>query len=74
MAGRTRPHQPVWIHPADAGRFGIARTGDLVRVETAIGYLVAKAWITEGIRPGVVTAAITWAAGGSIASRAVPAA
>ena len=45
---------PVWIHPGDAGRLGIARTGDLVRVETAIGYFVAKAWITEGIRPGVV--------------------
>ena len=45
---------PVWIHPADAERLGVARTGDLVRVETDIGYFVAKAWITEGIRPGVV--------------------
>ncbi len=45
---------PVWVHPRDAGRFGIAKTGDLVRVETEIGYFVAKAWITEGIRPGVV--------------------
>ena len=45
---------PVWIHPADAARFGVGRTGDLVRVETEIGHFVAKAWITEGIRPGVV--------------------
>jgi hypothetical protein len=45
---------PVWIHPRDAARLGVARTGDLVRVETDIGYFVAKAWITEGIRPGVV--------------------
>jgi anaerobic selenocysteine-containing dehydrogenase len=45
---------PVWIHPSDAARFGIGRTSDLVRVETEIGYFVAKAWITEGIRPGVV--------------------
>ena len=45
---------PVWIHPADAARFGVDRTGDLVRVTTDIGYFVAKAWITEGIRPGVV--------------------
>ena len=45
---------PVWIHPADAARLGVAKTGDLVRVETEIGYFVAKAWITEGIRPGVV--------------------
>ena len=45
---------PVWIHPGDAARFGIGGTGDLVRVSTEIGYFVAKAWLTEGIRPGVV--------------------
>ncbi len=45
---------PVWIHPTDAARLGVARTGDLLRVATDIGYFVAKAWITEGIRPGVV--------------------
>jgi anaerobic selenocysteine-containing dehydrogenase len=45
---------PLWIHPADAARLGVARTGDLVRVETEIGHFVAKAWITEGIRPGVI--------------------
>ena len=45
---------PVWIHPSDAARLGVAETGDLVRVETDIGHFVAKAWITEGIRPGVV--------------------
>ncbi|MGH3120747.1 MAG: molybdopterin dinucleotide binding domain-containing protein, partial [Streptosporangiaceae bacterium] len=45
---------PVWVHPSDAARLGITRTGDLIRVETKIGYFVAKAWITEGIRPGVV--------------------
>ena len=45
---------PLWVHPSDAARLGIGRTGDLVRVETEIGYFVAKAWITEGIRPGVV--------------------
>ncbi|MBO0746238.1 MAG: formate dehydrogenase, partial [Candidatus Dormibacteraeota bacterium] len=45
---------PVWVHPTDAERLGIARTGDAVRVETEIGHFVARAWITEGIRPGVV--------------------
>jgi anaerobic selenocysteine-containing dehydrogenase len=45
---------PVWVHPSDAARLGVARTGDLIRVETEIGYFVARAWITEGIRPGVV--------------------
>ncbi len=44
---------PLWIHPADARRLGVG-AGDLVRVETAIGYFVVKAWVTEGIRPGVV--------------------
>jgi anaerobic selenocysteine-containing dehydrogenase len=44
---------PLWIHPRDAAGHGIA-TGDLVRVETAIGHFVVKAWVTEGIRPGVL--------------------
>jgi anaerobic selenocysteine-containing dehydrogenase len=43
---------PLWLHPEDAARRGLA-TGDLVRVETAIGHFVVKAWVTEGIRPGV---------------------
>jgi anaerobic selenocysteine-containing dehydrogenase len=44
---------PLWMHTSDAQRLGL-RTGDLVRVETTIGYFVVKAWVTEGIRPGVV--------------------
>lgn len=44
---------PVWIHPRDADQKGIS-TGTLVRLETEIGYFVARAWVTEGIRPGVV--------------------
>jgi anaerobic selenocysteine-containing dehydrogenase len=44
---------PLWLHPSDAARIGVA-TGGLVRVETEIGYFVVKAWVTEGIRPGVV--------------------
>ena len=44
---------PLWIHPSHAERIGV-RTGDLVRVETEIGHFVVKAWVTEGIRPGVV--------------------
>jgi anaerobic selenocysteine-containing dehydrogenase len=43
---------PVWLHPLDASRIGVT-TGDLVRVETRIGHFVTKAWVTEGIRPGV---------------------
>jgi len=44
---------PVWIHPDDARRLRIG-PDDLVRVETEIGYFVARVWVTEGIRPGVV--------------------
>jgi anaerobic selenocysteine-containing dehydrogenase len=44
---------PVWIHPEDAARIGVETT-DLVRVSTRIGHFVNKAWVTEGMRPGVV--------------------
>lgn len=45
---------PLWINPIDARRLDGIATGDLVRVTTEIGYFVVKAWVTEGIRPGVV--------------------
>ncbi|MGH9347139.1 MAG: molybdopterin dinucleotide binding domain-containing protein, partial [Vicinamibacterales bacterium] len=44
---------PLWIATADAKTHGIA-TGDLVKVRTAIGYFVTRAWVTEGIRPGIL--------------------
>jgi len=44
---------PLWINPTDAEKVGLA-TGDLVRVETEIGYFVTKAWVTEGIAPNIV--------------------
>jgi anaerobic selenocysteine-containing dehydrogenase len=44
---------PVWIHTSDAARLNIA-TGDLVRITTRIGHYINKAWVTEGMRPGVV--------------------
>jgi anaerobic selenocysteine-containing dehydrogenase len=44
---------PLWVHTDDAERLGV-KTGELVRVETQIGHFVVKAWVTEGIRPGVV--------------------
>jgi anaerobic selenocysteine-containing dehydrogenase len=44
---------PVWVHPIDAARLGVA-TGDLLRVTTRLGHFVNRAWVTEGIRPGVV--------------------
>ncbi|HWT44652.1 MAG TPA: molybdopterin-dependent oxidoreductase [Vicinamibacterales bacterium] len=44
---------PLWISTADARTYDI-KTGDLVRVRTRIGYFVTRAWVTEGIRPGVL--------------------
>ena len=44
---------PVWMHPSDAERLAV-KTGDLVRVDTEIGYFVDKVWITEGIKPGII--------------------
>jgi hypothetical protein len=44
---------PLWIHPRDAARLGVG-TGDLLKVQTEIGYFVDKVWVTEGIRPGVI--------------------
>jgi len=44
---------PLWISSADARQYGID-TGDLVKVRTRIGYFVTRAWVTEGIRPGVL--------------------
>ena len=34
---------PVWMHPQDAQRIDVG-SGDLVRVETEIGYFVDKVW------------------------------
>jgi anaerobic selenocysteine-containing dehydrogenase len=44
---------PLWLHGEDAARLGVT-TGDLLKVQTAIGYFVDKVWVTESIRPGVV--------------------
>ncbi|MDH5671210.1 MAG: molybdopterin-dependent oxidoreductase [Myxococcales bacterium] len=44
---------PVWMHPEDAQRLGVD-TGDLVHVETEIGFMVDTVWVTEGIKPGVI--------------------
>lgn len=44
---------PLWINADDAKSIGI-EDGDLVRVNTDIGYHINRAWVTESIRPGVV--------------------
>ncbi len=46
-------NNPVWIHPEDAARIGV-QTGELLRVETEIGWFIDRAWVTEGIKPGII--------------------
>ncbi len=46
-------NNPLWISTPDARAYGLA-TGDLVKVRTRIGYFVTRAWVTEGIRPGIL--------------------
>ena len=45
---------PAWMNPVTAKKLGV-KTGDLVRIETKVGYLVTKAYVTEGIHPKVVS-------------------
>ena len=45
---------PVWMHPKTAAHIGLQRSGNLVKVETDIGYFIDKVWITEAIKPHVV--------------------
>jgi anaerobic selenocysteine-containing dehydrogenase len=44
---------PLWLHTSHAARLNV-KTGDLVRVETETGYFCVRAWVTEGIKPGIV--------------------
>ena len=44
---------PIWMHTSDATKLGV-KNGDLLKVNTDIGYFVDKVWVTESIRPGVV--------------------
>ncbi|MFK7929779.1 MAG: molybdopterin-dependent oxidoreductase [Myxococcota bacterium] len=46
-------NNPVWMHPSDANRLGVV-TGDLLRIDTEIGWFVDRAWVTEGIKPGII--------------------
>ena len=44
---------PVWMNTVTGKKLGV-KTGDLVRVESQVGYLVTKAYVFEGIHPKVV--------------------
>jgi anaerobic selenocysteine-containing dehydrogenase len=44
---------PLWVHPKDAAKLGVVE-GELLKVETEIGWFVDKVWVTESIKPGVI--------------------
>jgi anaerobic selenocysteine-containing dehydrogenase len=44
---------PIWMHPDDAAKWGF-KTGDLVKMNTDIGYFIDKVWVTQAMKPGVV--------------------
>ena len=44
---------PIWMHPGVADRHSI-EDGDLVKIETTIGYSINRARVTDGVRPGVL--------------------
>ena len=46
-------NNPVWVNPIDATRMGV-ETGDMLRIETEIGWFVDRVWVTEGIKPGII--------------------
>ncbi|MBK8638279.1 MAG: molybdopterin-dependent oxidoreductase [Chromatiaceae bacterium] len=45
---------PAWMNPVTAKKLGV-KTGDLVRIQTKVGHLVTKVYVTEGIHPKVVS-------------------
>ena len=56
---------PVWINTETGKKLGV-KTGDLVKIESRVGYMVTKAYVFEGIHPKVVaipTAFGHWAYG-----------
>ncbi len=44
---------PIWMHTSDAKKFNL-KDGDLIKVNTEIGYFVDRVWVTEGMKPGVI--------------------
>jgi anaerobic selenocysteine-containing dehydrogenase len=46
-------YEPLWIHPSDAGKRGIAN-GDIVQVFNERGVVLGGAYVTERIMPGAV--------------------
>ncbi|MGE0255007.1 MAG: molybdopterin guanine dinucleotide-containing S/N-oxide reductase [Alphaproteobacteria bacterium] len=53
QAGKIAGREPLWMHPDDAARRGLA-AGQVVRVFNARGATLAGLVVTDAVRPGVV--------------------
>ena len=53
------PVPELWMHPSDAEKYGVA-SGDWVWIESLRGKIRAKAYVTEGMRPGAVCMERFW--------------
>ncbi|HEX4944887.1 MAG TPA: molybdopterin-dependent oxidoreductase [Usitatibacteraceae bacterium] len=47
---------PAWLNAQTAKKLGV-KTGDLIRIESKVGHMVTKAYVTEGIQPKVIAIA-----------------
>jgi trimethylamine-N-oxide reductase (cytochrome c) len=45
-------YEPVWLNPEEARKRGI-KNGDIVKISNELGIVLAGAYVTERIRPGV---------------------
>ncbi|MFB6124797.1 MAG: molybdopterin-dependent oxidoreductase [Halanaeroarchaeum sp.] len=55
----VRPENPLWMHPDDAEERGI-ETGDTIEIDAGRTSVEGMAFVTQGIRPGVVGAMFGW--------------
>ncbi|MFB6093582.1 MAG: molybdopterin-dependent oxidoreductase [Halanaeroarchaeum sp.] len=55
----VRPENPVWMHPQDAEPRGI-ETGDRIEIDAGRATVEGMAYVTQGIRPGVVGTMYGW--------------
>jgi anaerobic selenocysteine-containing dehydrogenase len=44
---------PIWMHTSDAAKWNL-KDGDLIKINTEIGYFVDRVWVTEGMKPGII--------------------
>ncbi|MEY2626936.1 MAG: hypothetical protein RJB08_695 [Actinomycetota bacterium] len=59
---KGKPRCTLQINPADAASLGVSN-GQVVRVKSRVGEVIAPAEVTDGIRPGVVSLPHGWGHG-----------